>query len=100
MAKIGFCGATHLGLCYSAAAARRGNVVFCYDFDHNKIKKYKNLEIDIDEPKLTNILIENKKKYIFTCNIADLSKCDFVFFSYDVDTNHKGEEMIVNYVKI
>ncbi|OUU62647.1 MAG: hypothetical protein CBC22_03920 [Alphaproteobacteria bacterium TMED62] len=90
MAKIGFCGASHLGLCYSAAAVKKGNKIFCYDFDHNKIRNYKRFEIDIDEPKLKNILIENKKQYNFSCKISDLSKCDFVFFSYDVGTDHKG----------
>ena len=91
MIKIGFCGATHLGLCYSTVSAEKGNKIICYDYDETKINNLKKFKINIDEPKLKKLVKQNKEKIFFTNNILELSKCDFVYFSYDVDTNHLGE---------
>ena len=44
MIKIGFCGATHLGLCYSTVAAEKGNKIICYDYNETKINNLKNLK--------------------------------------------------------
>ena len=82
--KIGFCGASHLGLCYLAAAIKKDNQIICYDFNTNKIKDLKKIKIDVEEPKLEKILVKNKNSYIFTDDISELSKCDFVYYSYDI----------------
>ena len=37
MYKIGFCGMSHLGLCYSTAAAEKGFQITCFDFDDKKL---------------------------------------------------------------
>ena len=63
--KIGFCGATHLGLCYSGVAAQKGFKITCFDFDAKKIKELKNFQLNIKEPKLKNILIKFKRKLYF-----------------------------------
>ena len=64
MIKIGFCGATHLGLCYSSVSAEKGNKIICYDYDETKINNLKNSKINIDEPNLKN-LVKKKRKNIF-----------------------------------
>ncbi len=89
--KIGYCGASHLGLCYSAVSAQKGFEIVCFDFEVKKIKEFKNYQINIEEPKLKNILVKYKKSYIFTDKIKDLYNCDLVFYSYDIETNNKGE---------
>ncbi len=93
--KIGFCGASHLGLCYLAAAIKKNNQIVCFDFDPKKIKDLNNKKIDIEEPNLKNILIKNKNSCIFTDEITELSKCDFVYYSYDVKTTKTGESDIL-----
>ena len=89
--KIGFCGATHLGLCYSGVAAQKGFNITCFDFDAKKIKELKSFQLNIKEPKLKNILIKFKENYIFSDDLKDLCDCDFIFYSYDIKTNNKGE---------
>ena len=91
MITIGFCGATHLGLCYSTAAAEKGFNVICFDYDKNKIKKLNSLDIEINEPKLKNLIKKNRAKTIFTDDISQFSKSNFVYFSYDVDTDKSGK---------
>ncbi len=90
MIKIGFCGATHLGLCYSAAAVDKGFEAICFDFDKKKIQSFNNNEIDVDEPNLLKLIIKNRRRLNFTNDIKQLSSCDFVYFSYDVNTNSSG----------
>ena len=92
---IGFCGASHLGLCYLAAAIKKNNQIICFDFNLKKIKDLNNTKIDIDEPKLEKILLKNKHSCTFTDDISELSKCDFVYYSYDVKTNKTGESDIL-----
>ena len=91
MITIGFCGATHLGLCYSTAAAEKGFNVICFDYDKNKIKKLNSLDIEINEPKLKKLIKKNRAKIIFTDDISQFSKSNFVYFSYDVDTDKSGK---------
>ena len=91
MITIGFCGATHLGLCYSTAAAEKGFNVICFDYDKNKIKKLNCLDIEINEPKLKKLIKKNRAKIIFTDDISQFSKSNFVYFSYDVDTDKSGK---------
>ena len=84
MITIGFCGATHLGLCYSTAAAEKGFNVICFDYDKNKIKKLNCLDIK-------KLIKKNRAKIIFTDDISQFSKSNFVYFSYDVDTDKSGK---------
>ena len=91
MYKIGFCGMSHLGLCYSTAAAEKGFQITCFDFDDKKIKNLKSSNLDIEEPDLKNLINKNKNKLMYSNNISDLSSCDFVYFSFDVNTDNKGK---------
>ena len=102
MYKIGFCGMSHLGLCYSTAAAEKGFQVTCFDFDDKKINHLKNSNLEIEEPDLKDLINKNKKKLMYSNNISDLSSCDFVYFSFDVNTDNKGKsnkKLLINNLK-
>jgi len=91
MYTIGFCGMSHLGLCYSTAAAEKGFKITCFDFDKNKINNLKKFNIEIEEPHLKELIDKNKNNLIYTNDILALSSCDFVYFSFDVNTNNNGD---------
>ena len=91
MYTIGFCGMSHLGLCYSTAAAEKGFNITCFDFDENKINNLKNFKLDIEEPDLKELIDKNKNNLVYTNDISALSSCNFVYFSFDVNTNNKGD---------
>ena len=91
MYTIGFCGMSHLGLCYSTAAAEKGFQITCFDFDNKKINHLKNSNLEIEEPDLKDLINKNKKNLMYTNDISCLSSCDFVYFSFDVNTDNKGK---------
>jgi len=86
--KIGFVGATHLGICYSAASSEKGFDVICYDRDKTLIKNLNSLNLPFYEKNLKNIL--RKKKIKFSSNLNSLKNCELVFISIDVPTNDKN----------
>jgi UDPglucose 6-dehydrogenase len=86
--KIGFVGATHLGICYSAAISEKGYKVTCYDSDFALIQNLNNLQVPFYEKRLKNIL--KKKKVEFTSNVNKLNNCELVFISKDVPTNDQN----------
>ena len=86
--KIGFVGATHLGICYSAAASEKGFDVICYDKNSELVKNLNNSYPPFFEKKLTTIL--KKKKIKFTTNLNNLKSCEIIFISIDVPTNDKN----------
>jgi len=89
MNKIGFYGMSHLGLCYSVAAAEKGYNVVCYDIDDAVIENLNQASLPIEEPKLQELLLKNNKNLFYTSNLEELNKCDIVFYSYDIVTNEK-----------
>ena len=91
MYKIGFCGMSHLGLCYSTAAAEKGFQITCFDFDEKKIHHLKNSNLEIEEPELKHLISKNKKKILYTKDISELATCNFVYFSFDVNTDNEGQ---------
>ena len=86
--KIGFYGLSHLGLCYSAAYAKKNLDVVAVDLNKKKIINLKKNILDIFEKDL--LKITKSKKIVYSKNISDLNKCDIVFFSNDVKTNAKN----------
>ena len=101
--SIAFVGMSHLGLCYSAATAKKGFKVIAFDESKNKINKYKNLEIDIHEKNLKNLIKKNiNKNLFFDSNLDNLKKCNLVFISLDIPTDSSGKSDIIfikNFVK-
>lgn len=92
---IGFLGMSHLGINYAVASAEKGFDVICYDVNFQKIKNLINNKIEFYEPGLKRLLKKNKKKIIFTNQINLIKKCDLVFLSQDVPTNHKNESNLI-----
>ena len=58
--KIGFVGATHLGICYSAAISEKGFKVTCYDSDFALIQNLNNLQIPFYEKGLKKYFKKRK----------------------------------------
>jgi UDPglucose 6-dehydrogenase len=81
---------SHLGLCYSVAAAAKGFKVICFDYDSQKISKLKKYNIEIEEQNLNKLIQKNKQKIIYTDDLSSLSDCSFVYYSSDVNTDNKG----------
>ena len=83
--NIGFYGLSHLGLCYSAAYAKKNLNIIAIDSDEKKIIKLKKNILDIYEEGLLNII--KRKKIIYSNNVSELNKCEVIFYSNDVKTN-------------
>ena len=64
--KLGFVGLTHLGLNYLAASVEKNFSTLGIDSDVKKITNLNNGIIEIKEPSLKKIILNNKKKnFIF-----------------------------------
>ena len=88
---IGFCGMSHLGLNYLAAASSKKFNVIGFDKDEEHISNLKKNLLKIKEPGLEYTLKKNKKNIKFTSNLEDLKKCNLIFISLDINTNQKNE---------
>lgn len=95
--KIGFYGLSHLGLCYSAAFAKKNFKVTAIDENKNKINNLKKNILDIYEKDLLKIL--KKNKILYSNKIEALNKSEIVFFTYDVKTNNKNISNIIEIKK-
>lgn len=88
---IGFCGLTHLGICSAVAAIAKGYKVVCYDSNIDVINSLKQGLLTIVEPDVAKVL-ENKKKLItFTNNITEITSCDIIYISLDIETSSTGK---------
>jgi len=89
--KIGFVGMTHLGLVSSLCAAEKGFDVVCFDLDHQLIEDIAQGRLPISEPRLIEVLGNNREKVILTSNADGLSDCNLIYVSPDIATNDKGD---------
>jgi UDPglucose 6-dehydrogenase len=88
---IGFIGLSHLGLNYSLATAAKGFDVTCYDSDPELVKRLQAGLLPIDEPGFKELFETHRTNLRYTSDVADIGKCDIVFYSLDVDTSEKNE---------
>lgn len=88
---IGYSGLSHLGLVHAVASASKGLKIIARDSSVRKIKNLQNDHTDINEPSLTELLINNKKNLKFTTEVKDLLNCDIIFVSLDVETDISGK---------
>ena len=95
MIRVGFIGLTHLGIVTSIAFSKKNINVVAYDKNVKNITNGK-IIFDVKEPFLENALKKNNKIF-FTNNLNDLLKCEIIYVSYDVPTDHRGNP---NYFKI
>lgn len=91
MFKVGFVGASHLGICSAIAAAEKKFNVVLYDNDINKIKSLKKSEVNFFEPNLKKFLKKNKKKILITDDVNFLKNCKLVYISHDTPTDAQNE---------
>lgn len=88
---IGYSGLSHLGLVHAVASASKGLKIIARDSSLSKIENLQNSHTDINEPLLTELLINNKKNLKFTTEVKDLVNCDIIFVSLDVETDISGK---------
>jgi UDPglucose 6-dehydrogenase len=82
---------SHLGVNSAAAAAARGFETVCFDTDAGIITELKSGRLSIGEPRLPELLGQNKQRMSFTTEIMDLKRCDVVYISCDVPTDDQGQ---------
>ncbi len=92
--RIGFVGATHLGVNSAVAAAERGFLVTNFDTDEEVIAGLAKGEAPVTEPKLQELLVKNQAHMTFTTNIQDLAECGIVYISKDVPTDDAGRSAL------
>ena len=100
--KIGFVWMSHLGLVYSIVTACKGFKVVCYDISSKKIKDFKKGTLNINEPRLHDLMLSCKDNLEWTSNLNDIALCDIIYVSLDVKTNKKGKSdlsQLENYIQ-
>ena len=88
--KVGFVGLSHLGLVTSTVLSSLGVKTLCFDFDENRSKELRHSNNSISEPGLNELLEFSKRSQVFTSKLADLSLCEIIYISLDVETDDKG----------
>jgi UDPglucose 6-dehydrogenase len=83
--NIGIIGLWHLGSVLAASWSKLGFKVVGFDYDSERIENLKKGIPPIFEPGLEDELNNSVQKDLlfFTDKIKDLSKCDFIFLTYD-----------------
>jgi len=89
--KIGFAGATHLGICHAVVAASKKNKVILYDEDNLTINNLKDFKFNFYEPQLLELFKKFKKNIYCTSDIEDLNNSDIIYVSKDTPINSKNE---------
>lgn len=88
--KVGFVGMSHLGLNSLAAAAHRGAKVIGFDLSSDTIDALKKGQVEINEPRLNELLEQHQDTICFTDEMTELSGCDMVYIALDVATDDMG----------
>jgi UDPglucose 6-dehydrogenase len=93
--KIGVVGLWHLGVMYAVGFAELGHDVIAYDPNVSSISKFKNGELLVSEPLLSEMLIANVEleRLKFTNKEDDLKNVDLFVLAYDtpVDDEDNGD---------
>ena len=87
---IFYLGLSHLSLCYSAAALKKGYKVTIVDFKKN-IDDYNLGKFKVHEPQLDKILKKYKKNFIILDNFDRFKNAKIIFLAKDLRTNKKNE---------
>ena len=86
--KIGFVGASHLGVCSAIAAAIKNFDVVLYDADIKKINNLNKFKTDFYEPGVEKFLKKKKNKIIISNNPKYLNECKIVYIAHDTPTDN------------
>ena len=87
---LGFAGLTHLGIVSSAAAAAKGMPTVAFDPDKALVARLERGERPVHEPGLAELIAGNAERLAYTADIADLGRCDLIYFCPDVPTDDRG----------
>ena len=92
--KITIIGSGYVGLVTGACFAEVGHDVVCLDNNLGKIKKLRNGNIPIYEPKLESMIISNikKKRLFFTSSYKNaVAHADIIFIAVDTPSKKNGD---------
>lgn len=89
--KIGFVGMSHLGIVSALGTAEMGMNVTAFDYDECLILNLARGEFAIEEPSIKEIFGRNKKRLHFTSQLQEISDCDLVYISLDIQTDDSNE---------
>ena len=92
--KITIIGSGYVGLVTGACFAEVGHDVVCLDNNLGKIKKLRNGNIPIYEPKLESMIISNvkKKSLFFTSSYKNaVAHADIIFIAVDTPSKKNGD---------
>lgn len=88
---VGFIGLSHLGLNYSLATAAKGFDVVGYDPDATLAARCTAGNFPIEEPGFSELFAAHRGRMRYTADLADLARCDLVFYALDIRTNDRNE---------
>jgi UDPglucose 6-dehydrogenase len=87
---VGFVGMTHLGLVSATGTCSRGFKTLCVDQDAALVEALQAGRLPVLEPGLDALLAANGARQAFTCDFAELRRCDVVYVAPDVPTDDLG----------
>ena len=87
---VAYTGMTHLGLCSAVASACRGFRTIAFDPGSTLIDNLEEGKLGFSEPRLAEMLRDNRSRVEFVHDPAALSRCDLVYIAPDVPTDAEG----------
>lgn len=88
--RIGYAGMTHLGLCSCIAAASKGFDTLGFDVDGALVDRLETGRLPVVEPRLDDLLRDNRARLAFSAEPSCLEACDLVYVAPDVPTDDRG----------
>jgi UDPglucose 6-dehydrogenase len=90
-AVIGFAGLSHLGINYSLATSAKGFDVVAFHPGTEVPEDLSRGKFPIQEPGLEDLFSANRHKIRFTPDAGELSACDLVFVTLDIQTDASNQ---------
>ena len=97
--RVGFIGLSHLGICSLLSVASKNFKVCGLDDDLNKINLLKKRITNIEEKNLDEYLKKYFQNITFTTNYNNLSNCNIVYLSQDINTDNFGNSNLIKVTK-
>jgi UDPglucose 6-dehydrogenase len=91
---IGFAGLSHLGICYSLAAAARGFSVVAFDDRPGLADSLQAGAFPIVEPGLDAAWREHRSAIRYTADVSELTRCSLIFLTLDVVTDEANQSVL------
>ncbi len=88
---IGYAGMTHLGLNSAVATSAHEFETVCFDSNVDRILQFNKGIFWVNEPGLQELFGQHKERLTFSSQVESLKRCDVVYISADVATDHEGQ---------